>query len=252
MIRSFMAHHQGMSLLALAHLLLERPMQKRFASDPLFQATLLLLQERIPKATALYAAHTTELAEHHAGFETAETPIRVFSSPDTPSPEVQLLSNGRYHLMVTHAGGGYSRWKDLAVTRWREDLTCDNWGSFCYLRDLTSGEFWSTAYQPALKGAETYETIFSEGRAEFRCRRSDFNTHTEIVVSPEDDIELRRVRIVNRTQTPRTVEVTSLCGSGSCSGDCGYPASGFQQSLCPDRDHPLAAGYFMYAPTALS
>ena len=208
LIRSFMAHHQGMSLLALAHLLLERPMQRRFASDPLFQATLLLLQERIPKATALYA-HTKEVAEHHAGFETMETPIRVFSSPAMSSPEVQLLSNGRYHLMVTHAGGGYSRWKDLAVTRWREDLTCDNWGSFCYLRDLTSGEFWSTAYQPALKGAETYETIFSEGRAEFRCRRSDFNTHTEIVVSPEDDIELRRVRIVNRTRTPRTVEVTS-------------------------------------------
>ena len=208
LIRSFMAHHQGMSLLSLAHLLLDRPMQKRFVSDPLFQATLLLLQERVPKATAFYA-HTTELSEHHAGSDAPETPIRVFSSPATSNPEVQLLSNGRYHLMVTNAGGGYSCWKDLALTRWREDRTCDNWGTFCYLRDVTSGDFWSTAYQPALKQSETYETIFSEGRAEFRCRRSDFNTHTEIAVSPEDDIELRRVRITNRTRTARAIEVTS-------------------------------------------
>ena len=103
-VRSFMAHHQGMTLLSLAHLLLDRPMQKRFASDPLFQATMLLLQERIPKATAFYA-HTADLAEHHAAYGAAETPIRVFSSPDTANPEVQLLSNGRYHVMVTNAGG---------------------------------------------------------------------------------------------------------------------------------------------------
>jgi cyclic beta-1,2-glucan synthetase len=77
--------------------------------------------------------------------------VRVFTSPDTPIPEVQLLSNGRYHVMITNAGGGYSHWKDLAVTRWREDSTCDNWGTFCYLRDVASGEFWSTAYQPTLK-----------------------------------------------------------------------------------------------------
>jgi hypothetical protein len=101
-VRSFMAHHQGMSLLSLAHLLLDRPMQKRFESDPLFQATMLLLQERIPKATAFYA-HTTEIAELHMASSTAESPIRVFSSPDTPNPEVQLLSNGRYHVMITNA-----------------------------------------------------------------------------------------------------------------------------------------------------
>ena len=126
-VRSFMAHHQGMSFLSLAYLLLDRPMQKRFESEPLFQATMLLLQERVPKATAFYA-HTTELSELHAASSGAETPVRVFSSPDTPVPEVQLLSNGRYHVMITNAGGGYSRWKDIAVTRWREDSTCDNWG----------------------------------------------------------------------------------------------------------------------------
>ena len=207
-IRSFMAHHQGMSLLSLAHLLLGRPMQKRFESVPLFQATTLLLQERIPKATAFYA-HTTELSEHDMASSVSETPIRVFTSPDTPNPEVQLLSNGRYHLMVTNAGGGYSRWKDMAVTRWREDSTCDNWGTFCYIRDVTSREFWSTAYQPTFKRSKHFEAIFSEGRAEFRGRHHDYETHTEIAVSPEDDIELRRVRITNRARKRRSIDVTS-------------------------------------------
>jgi cyclic beta-1,2-glucan synthetase len=207
-VRSFMAHHQGMILLSLAYLLLDRPMQKRFQSDPLFQASLLLLQERVPKATALYwhAAEHSDIRTTPGG---SEMPVRVFSSPDTPIPEVQLLSNGRYHVMVTNAGGGYSRWKDLAVTRWREDSTRDNWGTFCYLRDATSGEFWSTAYQPTLKGSEKYEAILSEARAEFRCRAHEIDTYTEIAVSPEDDIEVRRIHIANRSRTRRAIDVTS-------------------------------------------
>ncbi len=205
-VRSFMAHHQGMSFLSLAHVLLDRPMQKRFESDPLFQATTLLLQERIPGVAAFYA-HTTELSEHLMA--PSATPMRVFDSPDTPKPEVQLLSNGRYHVMVTNAGGGYSRWKDLAVTRWREDGACDNRGTFCYIRDANDGEFWSTAYQPTLRRLEHFEAIFSEGRVEFRGRYHGFEAHTEIAVSPEDDIELRRIRITNRSRKRRTIEVTS-------------------------------------------
>ena len=207
-VRSFMAHHQGMSLLSLAYLLLDRPMQRRFRSDPLFQATLLLLQERIPKANASYLSHP-ERVDSRAAAETPEMPMRVFSTPDTRTPAVQLLSNGRYNVMITNAGGGYSRWKDIAVTRWREDATCDQWGNFCYLRDLSSGKVWSSAFQPALTRTETYEAVFTEQRVEFRRHDPDFDTHTEIVVSPEDDIELRRVRITNRSGTRRMIDVTS-------------------------------------------
>ncbi len=212
LLRSYMAHHQGMSLLALAWLMLDRPMQKRFASDPLLQATLLLLQERIPRSSALYV-HSAEVSAIESGAHSPQIPIRVLSSPDTPVPEVQLLSNGRYHVMLTNAGGGYSRWNDLAVTRWREDGTRDSWGTFCYLRDVSiegeSSAAWNTAYQPTLQRGEGYEAIFSEGRAEYRRRDGDYDTHTEIVVSPEDDIELRRVRITNRAAASRTIEVTS-------------------------------------------
>ena len=147
LVSSYMAHHQGMSLLALASVLLDGRMQARFESDLLLKATLPLLQERIPRASAFYA-YTPERTGFRTGADATETPIRVLDTPDTPSPEVQLLSNGRYHVMVTNAGGGYSRWNDLAVTRWREDGTRDPWGTFCYLRDVDSGTTWTTAHQP--------------------------------------------------------------------------------------------------------
>ncbi|MEO8407794.1 MAG: glucoamylase family protein, partial [Oxalobacteraceae bacterium] len=148
-IWSFMTHHQGMGLLSLAYLLLDRPLQKRFESDPLFQATMSLLYERVPKASATYS-NTTELADIRTASTEQEMQMRVLQRPDPRTPEVQLLSNGRYHVMVTSAGGSYSRWNDMAITRWREDSTRDNWGTFCYVRDRESGRFWSTAFQPTL------------------------------------------------------------------------------------------------------
>ena len=207
-IRSFMTHHQGMGFLSLAYLLLDRPMQRRFESDPLFQATMSLLHERVPKATANYA-NTTELADIRTTSATQETQMRVLQRPDLRTPEVQLLSNGRYHVMVTSAGGSYSRWHDMAITRWREDSTRDHWGAFCYVRDMEDGRFWSTAFQPTLAQPKNYEVIFSEGRAEFRRSDNHIDMHTEIAVSPEDDIELRRTRITNRSRTRRIIEVTS-------------------------------------------
>jgi hypothetical protein len=139
---------------------------------PALQATLLLLQERVPKAAALHA-HRAELSSVHAAAGGAEAPVRIFDRADTPLPEVQLLSNGRYHVMVTNGGGGSSRWKDLAVTRWREDGTCDNRGMFCYVRDVGSGRTWSAAHQPTLARADRYEAIFTEARAEFQRTDGD-------------------------------------------------------------------------------
>ncbi len=207
-VRSFMAHHQAMSLISVGHLLLDRPMQRRFESDPVFQATLLLLQERIPKSVT-FLPRVSQLTGIRASPAESETPVRIISSPATPAPEVQLLSNGSYHVMVTNAGGGSSRWKDLAITRWREDATCDNWGAFCYVRDVASGEFWSTSHHPTGKVADHNEAIFSEGRAEFRRRDHGLDVHTEIAVSPEDDIELRRAHLVNRSRSRRVIELTS-------------------------------------------
>jgi cyclic beta-1,2-glucan synthetase len=211
-VRSFMAHHQGMSLLAIEQALGHSRMQEHFASDRSVQATMMLLHERVPKdVMPIVAEATMEPSSPRAVSATTETALRVFTDPQTPTPEVQLLSNGSYHVMVTQAGGGYSRYKDMAVTRWREDATRDEWGSYAYLRDVDSGEYWSTAFQPTGRKATDYQAIFTEGRAEFRRRDAGIDTHTEIAVSPEDAIELRRIRIKNTTRRVRTIEVTSYC-----------------------------------------
>jgi len=207
-VRSFMAHHQGMSLLSLDYALLDRPMQKRFEADPRFQATTLLLQERVPRATAFHS-DAGESSDMRTTPAAPETPLRRFTDANSRAPEVQLLSNGRYHVMVTSAGGGYSRWKELAVTRWREDPTRDPWGAFVYIRDVASGSYWSAAHQPTLAVPDSYEAIFSESRVEFRRRDRNYDSHMEIAVSPEDDIELRRVTITNRAPRTRTIDVTS-------------------------------------------
>jgi len=209
LVRQFMAHHQGMSLLSLAHLLLDLPMQRRFDADPMLRATDLLLQERAPQVSNPVFPHTTEANITRDALPDQQGAMRVIADPGLPVPEVHLLSNGQYHVVITSAGGGYSRWRDVAITRWREDVTRDCHGIFLYLRDLESGEFWSTAFQPTLKPSKLYEAVFTQARAEFRQRNREIETHTEISVSSEDDVELRRVTITNRSDGPRSIEVTS-------------------------------------------
>lgn len=208
-VRSFMAHHQGMSLLSLAHVLLNRPMQRRFMANPLFKAVDLLLHERVPKETSVLYPHELEAGRERELSPAAESNVRVFTQPNSGPPEVHLLSNGRYHVMITNSGGGYSRWNDTALTRWREDSTRDCWGTFFYLRDVDTGKFWSPAHHPTLENKPGYEAIFSQGRAEFRARMEDIESHVEIAVSSENDVEVRRLTLTNRSDAVRTVEVTS-------------------------------------------
>ncbi|MEY2335383.1 GH36-type glycosyl hydrolase domain-containing protein [Acidithiobacillus ferrianus] len=209
-VRNFMAHHQGMSLLAFAHVLLHQPMQRRFLSDPGIQATELLLQERLPKQAATLHPHAAEVgAAAHALSPDNAAIMRIFTHPNTPMPEVHLLSNGRYHVMANNAGGGYSRCAGLAVNRWREDIAADAWGSFIYLRDRDSGRFWSTTYQPTRSEADHYEAIFVQGRAEYRRRDQMIESYMEVGVAPEDDVEIRRVTLTNMSSRVRHIELTS-------------------------------------------
>jgi cellobiose phosphorylase len=209
LIHVFMVHHQGMSLLALAHALLGQPMQRRFLADPRFRATELLLHERLPQGQAGTRPDLSDSPNAMPEGQPAEAGPRVITNPDLAAPEVNLLSNGRYHVLVTAAGGGSSRWNDLAVNRWREDATRDCWGMFCYLRDIDAEAWWSTTHQPSGERARAYEAIFSQGRAEFRRHDHGIDAHTEIAVSPEDDIELRRTVLTNRSGRVRVIEITS-------------------------------------------
>ena len=224
-VRSFMVHHQAMSFLSFAYVLLNQPMQKRFEANLSVQATALLLQERIPVSKVFHFGGDM-LDAKRAATNNPQMPVRIFATPNTPIPEVQLLSNGSYHVMVTNAGAGYSRWKDLSINRWREDVTLDSWGNFFYIRDISSNTFWSATHQPTLKQADSYEAIFSEGRAEFRRRDADCETYTEMVVSPEDHIEMRRMRITNHSSKRQLFELTSYCEVvlAPASSDASHPA----------------------------
>jgi cellobiose phosphorylase len=205
----FMAHHQGMSLLALGHAVLGPLMQGRFLRNPDLRAAALLLQERIPQVAALLYPHQREArALRRSPDRTAEPMMRVFTDPNTALPEVQLLSNGRYHVMVSAGGGGYSRWNDLAVTRWREDPTSDPLGVFCFVGDTQTRRGWSNSFQPTLDAGRHYEAVFTAGRAEFRRQDEQVETHTEIAIGAEDDVEIRRIRLTNRSERARSLLVT--------------------------------------------
>ena len=157
-----MAHHQGMSFLSISYLMHDKPMQKRFENEAQFKAIMLLLQERIPHATEFYSP-TVHVSD--SSITEQEVQMRVIRTPNTPLPEIQLLSNGRYYAMITNSGSGYSRWKDIAVTRWREDVTIDNTGIFCYIRDLDNESSWSSAFQPSLKTARILRSGFFTGKS---------------------------------------------------------------------------------------
>ncbi len=208
-IRAFMAHHQGMSMVALANVLQETKVERRFHADPSVQATELLLQERIP--VGVPAAHpraeevlTGRVVQTMPGMIT-----RVYESANLETPRTQLLSNGAYSVMVTTAGSGYSICEGNAVTRWREDVTRDNWGAFIYLRDVRTGAVWSAGHQPVRSKANAYQVAFSEEKADFRRIDSGITTRMEIVVSAEDNAEVRRVSLTNNSTRTREIELTS-------------------------------------------
>jgi cyclic beta-1,2-glucan synthetase len=207
-VRAFFAHHQGMSLLALANAVLGGPMVRRFHSDPRVQATEPLLQERVPRFVPVIRPRPAESTR-------VEPPVpgvspRRFHSPHTLYPSAHFLSNGQYTAVVTNAGGGASTWRGRAVTRQRDDPTCDPGSQFIYLRDVRSGVLWSAAHQPVCREPERYRVTFRADEAVFARTDDGIETRLEITVSPEDDVEVRRVSLVNHTDLLREIEVTSL------------------------------------------
>ncbi len=206
-VRSYMAHHQGMSLLALVNLLQGEVMQRRFHAEPMVQAAELLLQERVPASPPLSTARE---AGGGPQISIAAPPApRQFHTPHTAVPYTHLLSNGRYSVMLTTAGAGGSSFDDLAVTRWRSDVTRDSWGSCIYVRDTRSGAIWSTACHPTRHTPQGYQVTYGLDKAEFRQQVAGIDTRMEVVVSPEDHAELRRVTLTNLTAAPRELELTS-------------------------------------------
>ncbi|WP_293353973.1 glucoamylase family protein [Phenylobacterium sp.] len=209
LVRAFMAHHQGMTIVAIANALSEGLMQARFHAEPMVQATELLLEERMPREVVISQPWIARKRFTVHANAVEGSGARRFLSPHTPTPAVHVLSNGSYSVMLTAAGSGYSRWGDVAVTRWREDPTCDALGSHIFLRDVRSGAVWSAGYQPTGAEPDDYHVTFNEDRCEIVRRDGSLITALDVLVSAEDDAEVRRVSITNRGFGAREIDVTS-------------------------------------------
>ena len=213
MVQAFMAHHQGMTVVAIADAVLDGVMRARFHAEPIIQATELLLQERAPRNVAMARPLPMDPKPSANGKAAVPSGGRRYSAADGPAPVTHLLSNGRYAVMLTAAGSGSSRWGGLAVTRWREDPTLDDWGSYILLRDVGGeagrGRVWSAGLQPAGVAPDEYEVAFGEDRAEFARRDGTLTTMMEVLVSAEEDAEVRRISVTNAGPTARIIEITS-------------------------------------------
>jgi cyclic beta-1,2-glucan synthetase len=208
-VRAYMAHHHGMGFLSLNNFLHGNPTQRHFHADARVRAVEPLLHESVPVLPSLYHISTRQRVPSVDGFGEIAPSVSRFDSPHTGTPKTQLLGNGRYSLMVTNSGGGYSQWGDFEITRWRSDLTRDSWGQCCYVHEADSDRLWSTTYHPADGKVESYIASFALDRAVFGRVDNGIETETEVVVSSEDDVEIRRITLINRSVRTRHLDLTS-------------------------------------------
>jgi len=208
-IEAYMAHHQGMAFLALTNFLHGNPFPRRFHGDSRVRAFEALLQERIPTLPPLRLISMRQSEPLLPGVDLVAAAGNTFSTPHTVTPKSLLLSNGRYGLMVTNSGGGYSQWGEQELTRWRSDQTRDAQGTFCYIHEAEPDRLWSTTWHPVGGKVEGYAVDFTLDRAVFRRADHGIHTETEVIVSPEDDVEVRRITLINRSARARRLNLTS-------------------------------------------
>ena len=226
LVRAFMAHHQGMTIVGIANAVFDGAMRERFHAEPIIQATELLLQERVPREVASTRPWAAEVKSGARASDADPSGGRRIVSVHQSTPATQLLSNGSYAVMMTAAGSGYSRWGDVAITRWREDATRDDSGSYIFLRDTRSGVVWSAGFQPTGAEPDEYAVDFNEDRVEIARRDGTLTTTLEVLVSAEDDAEVRRVSISNAGRRARDIEITSYTelALGPQGADVAHPA----------------------------
>jgi cyclic beta-1,2-glucan synthetase len=207
-VHSYMAHHQGMILLACSNYLLKNRMVARFHSDPRIKGVELLLQERIPYDAPVEEALRPDVSAIRP--EKSKATIKSWSVPVLDfSPQANFLSNGRYSLMITSSGAGFSRWDNIDLTRWRADTTLENWGSWIYIKDQESEICWSMGYQPRAVQPQNQNVSFEAHKAEFWRQDGKISSRMEVTVTPDDDVEIRHVRLTNQGSEVRRLFLTS-------------------------------------------
>lgn len=208
-VYAYMAHHQGMTLVSIANILHDQVMPKRFHADSRISGVESLVFEQIPLFPAITHGYKREPPITKLMPFPIDSNLGKVDTAHSHTPHVNLLSNGKYSVMMTNAGGGYSRWQDLDITRWRADTTCDQWGSFCYVKDCKDHSVWSTTFQPTHQKSSSYAAMFKADKVEIRRRDHGIDTLLELVVSPEDNAEIRLITLANLSEEIRTLELTS-------------------------------------------
>lgn len=225
-VLNYMAHHSGMSIAAVADAIFEGRLRDRFHSDPVIESAELLLQERAPRdiPTATVRTEADERSKDETELESPDT--RIVLDPLRALRSTSVMSNGRYSVMVTATGSGYSRWGDLAVTRWQPDPTEDRLGSYIFLRDASNGDWWSATAEPKRAAGERAQTLFSDDKASFVKSVGSLRSEVECIVISEGNGEGRRVTLHNDGPADRHIEVTSFAELvlGSEPSDNAHPA----------------------------
>jgi cyclic beta-1,2-glucan synthetase len=226
-VGAYMAHHIGMSIVAFDNALNANVWQSRFHRDPIVRSAELVLQERIPRRLVLQdLQHGDE--PMRVLTETDKPAVREVETANTPQPRIGLLGNLPYTTIVSNAGSGLSRYGDLAVNRWRNDGTRDDYGQWCYLRDVTMNKIWSAGHQPVCAEATWYRVLFASDRVTFMRRDDEIVTTMEIAVAPGEAAEVRRVTVLNTSATSREIELTSYMEVviATADSDRAHPAFG--------------------------
>jgi cyclic beta-1,2-glucan synthetase len=225
-VYNYYAHHQGMTIVAVENAIFEGRMRDRFHSDPVIEAAELLLQEKAPRHIPVATVRTEADDEVSVEQDEASVDSRTILNPSHALRATNLMSNGRYSVMVTATGTGYSRWNDFAVSRWRADPSEDRDGSFIFLRDVASDDWWSATVEPRRAEGERAYAHFTDDKATFTKIVGTLRSEVECIVVSEGNGEGRRVTLHNDGDVDRHIEVTSFveCALAPELDDAAHPA----------------------------
>ncbi|AQS12000.1 N,N'-diacetylchitobiose phosphorylase [Clostridium saccharobutylicum] len=223
-IMTYMVHHLGMSLMALDNVLLDNVLISRFHSLPEVKATELLLKEKIPNNITF--ERNEDFSAKNMYFEGESLIPRIFKGSNQNNPEVLLLSNGEYSSMITVTGSGYSKKNDMMLYRWKGNSTSDDSGMFFYVKNLNSNDYWSSTFEPCKNCGDKYIAEFNLDKAKFNRKDGNIETQMEIAVSPEENLEIRKITLNNLSDKGRSIEITSYMEItlATLSSDAVHPA----------------------------
>lgn len=225
-VKSFFAHHLGMSLVSLNNFINKGLMRNRFHLEPLIRATELILEEKQPSYVVIRDTQKDITRQDVSRHIKKQSTCRIIKHTRTTYPAAHVLSNGQFGVMLGSTGSGYSWKDDIVVNRWRPDFTCDNYGQFIYVRDIGTLKYWSTSYQPTGIEPEDYQVAFSLDKAEFKRKDGEIDTYTKITVSPHDNVEIRYVTLTNNSSKEVKLEATSYLEAviDNYNSDLSHPA----------------------------